>query len=192
MVVSISCCHPGYTFNNKTSLCEISDTSDIIVRAHPRGRYFYAQVDLLIKVAMVINFMLFFSSEWTLCRELEWNSGVGCDSTHIPGLLQRRISAWLSGQVWLSQRTMCKWKKRFALKFCAMFSDELPHFCLIGFLCGQCPDGEGVDFTLRQCKKCTIQDAVFVTAFCKILLNKSMLLLYLSLQQLWCSLLYLY
>ena len=38
----------------------------------------------------------------------------------------------------------------------------------IGFLCGQCPKGEGVDFTLRQCKKCTIQDAIFVTAFCKI------------------------
>lgn len=33
----------------------------------------------------------------------------------------------------------------------------------VGFLCGKCPDGEGVDLTLRQCKKCTIGDAIAVT-----------------------------
>ena len=32
-----------------------------------------------------------------------------------------------------------------------------------GFLCGKCSDGEGVDLTLRQCKKCTIGDAIAVT-----------------------------
>ena len=40
---------------------------------------------------------------------------------------------------------------------------------VLGFLCGQCPEEQGVDFTLRQCKKCTDQDAVFVTAFCKLI-----------------------
>ena len=33
----------------------------------------------------------------------------------------------------------------------------------VGFLCGKCPNGEGVDLTLRQCKKCTIGDAIAVT-----------------------------
>lgn len=35
--------------------------------------------------------------------------------------------------------------------------------CFAGFLCGKCQDGEGVDLTLRQCKKCTIGDAIAVT-----------------------------
>ena len=34
---------------------------------------------------------------------------------------------------------------------------------VVGFLCGKCPDGEGVDLTLRQCKRCTIGDVIAVT-----------------------------
>ena len=60
MVINISCCHPGYTFNNKTFLCEINTANGIIVRAHPRGRYFYAQVDQLYNGADKIIHECFF------------------------------------------------------------------------------------------------------------------------------------
>ncbi len=33
---------------------------------------------------------------------------------------------------------------------------------IAGFLCGDCPDGEGVDLTLNQCKQCTVGDAVIL------------------------------
>ena len=37
-----------------------------------------------------------------------------------------------------------------------------------GFLCGRCPDGKGIDLTLRQCKDCTAGDAVVVALVCKL------------------------
>lgn len=40
-----------------------------------------------------------------------------------------------------------------------------------GFLCGQCPDGQSVDLTLRQCKNCTYGDAIAVAVVGKILNN---------------------
>lgn len=42
----------------------------------------------------------------------------------------------------------------------------------VGFLCGKCPDGEGVDLTLRQCKRCTIGDAIAVTIIGKSYVHK--------------------
>ena len=45
----------------------------------------------------------------------------------------------------------------------------LPDFTLyVGFLCGKCPDEEQVDLTLRQCKKCTVADAIIVALIGKI------------------------
>lgn len=36
-----------------------------------------------------------------------------------------------------------------------------------GFLCGRCPEGKGVDLTLRQCKECTVGDAIGVAIVCE-------------------------
>ena len=48
MDFNILCCHPGYKFNEETSVCEIDAANNsVIVRAHLRGRYFYAKVPLL-------------------------------------------------------------------------------------------------------------------------------------------------
>lgn len=45
MSFDITCCHPGYKFNEELAQCEIDDVNNsIIVRPHPRGRYFYARV----------------------------------------------------------------------------------------------------------------------------------------------------
>ena len=45
MSFNITCCHPGYKFNEELAQCEIDDVNNrFIVRPHPRGRYFYAQV----------------------------------------------------------------------------------------------------------------------------------------------------
>ena len=45
--------------------------------------------------------------------------------------------------------------------------DDPSYFAFPGFLCGECPDGKGVDLTLRQCKDCTVRDAIFMALFCK-------------------------
>ncbi len=37
----------------------------------------------------------------------------------------------------------------------------------VGFLCGRCPEGKGVDLTLRQCKECTVGDAIGVAIVCE-------------------------
>ena len=39
---------------------------------------------------------------------------------------------------------------------------------LPGFLCGRCPEGEGVDLTLNNCKDCTVADAVVVVIIGKL------------------------
>ena len=36
-----------------------------------------------------------------------------------------------------------------------------------GFMCGQCPPGQGVDLTLRKCKECTAWDAVGLVIICE-------------------------
>ena len=36
-----------------------------------------------------------------------------------------------------------------------------------GFMCGQCPPGQGVDLTLRKCKECTAGDAVGLVIICE-------------------------
>ena len=36
-----------------------------------------------------------------------------------------------------------------------------------GYICGKCPEGYGVDLTLRQCKSCSAGDAVGLTLICK-------------------------
>ena len=50
-----------------------------------------------------------------------------------------------------------------------MIHDQVSHFTpsiYAGFLCGRCPEGKGVDLTLRQCKECTVGDAVGVAIVC--------------------------
>lgn len=36
-----------------------------------------------------------------------------------------------------------------------------------GYMCGQCPQEEGLDLTLRNCKKCTALDTILLVMICK-------------------------
>jgi len=48
----------------------------------------------------------------------------------------------------------------------------LNHFVFIGFLCGKCPEGQGVDLTLRQCRNCSIRDSILVVIISKFIKKK--------------------
>ena len=47
-----------------------------------------------------------------------------------------------------------------------MYGFIVPHTSLLsacsGFLCGQCPSGQGVDLTLIQCVECSVRDTILV------------------------------
>ena len=44
---------------------------------------------------------------------------------------------------------------------------HLPASLHPGFMCGQCPPGQGVDLTLRSCKECTATDTVLLVFICE-------------------------
>ena len=171
MVISILCCHPGYTFNNKTLLCEISNTSDIIVRAHPKGRYFYAQVNSLISYNQSFTDALFFRVNFMSRTGVKF----WCQLLFHPHFrtapgMDLDLAVWSNSTLPVSSVQM---EGKVCTKIYTSILLSFQRNChisvlYIGFLCGQCPEGEGVDFTLRQCRKCTIQDTIFVIAFCKI------------------------
>lgn len=42
--VSISCCHPGYFFNNETGICDHDHTYPVVVRPDVNQHYVYIEV----------------------------------------------------------------------------------------------------------------------------------------------------
>ena len=42
--VNITCCHPGYHFDNETELCKHNHNDPNIVRPGPNNRYLYMKV----------------------------------------------------------------------------------------------------------------------------------------------------
>lgn len=61
------------------------------------------------------------------------------------------------------------------------------NFCL-GFLCGQCSENEGVDLTLRGCKKCSVGDAIIVALIGKYINTKKVFVIILYRYSYTCSL----
>jgi len=50
-----------------------------------------------------------------------------------------------------------------------------PHSTPPGFMCGSCPEGQGVDLTLRLCKNCRVGDSIGLAIICELLLSPLLL-----------------